>query len=60
MEIDCWEMKKNTVKSDFKKSELIDGKNQIKNGGIPWNHVWEGTGLLCVVNSRRVIKIRLI
>ena len=52
MEINCWEMKKNTVKSDFKKNELINGKNQIKNGGILWNHVWEGTSLLCVVNSR--------
>ena len=31
MEIDCWEMKKNTVKSDFEKSLPIDGKNQIKN-----------------------------
>ena len=25
-------MNKNTVKSDFEKSSLIDGKNQIKNG----------------------------
>ena len=32
MQIDRWEMKKNTVKSDFKNSSPIDGINQIKNG----------------------------
>ena len=53
MEIDCWDMKKNIVKSNFKKkSEPIYGKNQIKNGGMMWNDVWEVTCLLCVINSR--------
>ena len=33
MKIDRWEMKKNTVNSDFEKSLLIDGKIQIKNEG---------------------------
>ena len=33
MEVDRWEMEKNTVKSDFKNNLPFDGKNQIKNGG---------------------------
>ena len=57
MEINCWEMKKNTVKSDFKTSKLVDGKNQIKNVGISENPVGEGKCLLCVVNSREAIRL---
>ena len=30
MQIDRWEMNKNTVKSYFEKSTSIDGKNQTK------------------------------
>ena len=57
MRIDRWEMKKNTVKLDVKKSSPVDGKIQIKNGGILWNHVWEGADLLCVVNSMGAIRL---
>ena len=57
MEIDRSEMNKNSVKSDFEKSLPIDGKNQIKNGGESVDHVWEGTGSLCVVNSRGAIRL---
>ena len=49
-------MKKNTVKSDFKKNiELNDGKYQIKYGGMMWNRVWSDKGLLCVVNPKEQI-----
>ena len=41
MEIDRCEMKKNTVKSDFKKSLSINGKIQMKNGGEFVDHVWQ-------------------
>ena len=34
MQIDRYEMKKNTVKSDFKKSSPINGKNKIKKGAV--------------------------
>ena len=33
IQIDRWEMNKNTMKSDFKWSSPIDKKIQIKNGG---------------------------
>ena len=39
MQIDRWEMNKNSVKSDFEKSLPIDGKNQIKNGRESVDHV---------------------
>ena len=34
MQIDYWEMRKNTMMSDFKKISPVNGKFQIKNGGI--------------------------
>ena len=39
MQIDRWEMNKNSVKSDFEKSLPIDGKNQFKNGRESVDHV---------------------
>ena len=33
MQIDHWDMEKNTVKSDLKRNSPIDGKKQIKNKG---------------------------
>ena len=34
MKIDCWEMKKNKMKSDFEKSETLDGKIKLKTEGF--------------------------
>ena len=42
MQIDRWEMEKNTVKSDFKKSSPIDGKVKLKTEGNKCDCVWEG------------------
>ena len=43
MQIDRWEMKKNKVKSEFRKSSPIDGKNQIRNEG---NYVGSSVGCI--------------
>ena len=49
MQIDRWEMNKNSVKSDFEKVYRLTGKIKLKIVGNSWGCVWAGVLYSCVL-----------